>query len=126
MPVFRTTENILKDKSSLDYFDENWMDHDTLQLPPRFFWDYSRELKIEDVDLWEVLMEGSREGKTSGVYAAWSPYAEFYLVMLGCCVVETFYGAKAQERLKSFLLQHDIVLGESSYWVSQEDMWLYE
>lgn len=125
MPIFRTTSNILKNKTESDFFDENWMDNSVLQLPLNKQWDYSRELKIEDVDLWEVLMETTYDGMLSGVYAAWNPYAEFYLVVLGCCVAETFYGAKAQERLKSFLFEHDIHLGESYCWVEPEYMWLY-
>jgi hypothetical protein len=125
MPIFRTTNNILKDKSDADYFDENWMNYDKLQLPPKKDWDYSRELKIEDVDLWEVVMEMAYNGMLSGVYASWNPYAEFYLVILGCCIAETFYGPKAQERLKKFLLNHNISLEESNYWVEPEDMWLY-
>lgn len=125
MPIFRTTSNILKDKASPDYFDENWMNYNELQLPLTRAWDYSRELKIEDIDLWEVLLETTYEGMLSGVYASWSPYAEFYLVVLGCCIAETFYGAKAQERLKEFLLQYNITLGESLCWVEEQDMWLY-
>lgn len=122
MPIFRTTHNILKEPNLGDFFDENWMNQNTLQLPPKKDWDYSRELSLEDVDLWEVLYEGS----SGGVYAAWSPYAEFYLVKVTCCNLETFYGVGAQKRLKEYLLKYNINLSEQMVWKEPEEMWLYE
>lgn len=35
MVMFRTTHNILKAPSEGDYFDENWMNFDTIQLPQK-------------------------------------------------------------------------------------------
>ena len=120
MPRFKTTQNIFKDYS--EFFDENWSNHSTIQLPPKKDWDYSRELNLEDVDLWEVLYEGSG----TGVYAAWSPYAEFYLAKVSCCNLETFYGVKAQERLKKYLVEYGINLHENLIWKDPEEMWLYK
>ena len=120
MPRFRTTQNIFKDYA--EFFDADWSNHTTIQLPPKKDWDYSRELNLEDVDLWEVLYEGSG----TGVYAAWSPYAEFYLVKLSCCNLETFYGVKAQERLKKHLSEYGISLHENLIWKDPEEMWLYK
>ena len=74
MPTFKTTENIVTGTG--EYFDENWMDSDTLVLPEREYWDYQRELKIEDINIWKVIAEPWG----IGVYAAWDPYAEFYLI----------------------------------------------
>ena len=121
MPIFRTTHNILKDLASSDFFNENWMDRSTLQLPPKKDWDYSRELSLEDVDLWEVLYETN----TQGVYAAWSPYAEFYLVKMSCCNLETCYGVNAQKQLKKYLSKYNIHLYEQLVWKNPEEMWLY-
>lgn len=75
MPIFRTTQNIVSDPG--EFFDENWMDSDTLILPPSPKWDYKRPIRFEDVDIWEVIAETGR-GK---VYAAWCPYAEFYIIL---------------------------------------------
>lgn len=123
MPIFRTTYNILKDPSQGDIFDENWMNFNTIQTPPKTDWDYAREMQIEDVDIWEVISEAS---KSIGVYAAWSPYAEFYMVTNGLDKIETFYGVGAQKRLKKYLDGLGIRYPQNPIWVDPEDMYLYE
>ena len=92
MPRFKTTEMIIK--GTEEYFDENWMDSPFLQLPDSDAWDYSRELNIEDIDLWEVISEAS--GPT-GLYAAWLPYAEFYMIINRRQIDSTYYGKGADE-----------------------------
>ena len=124
MPFFKTTANIFIDNG--EYFDPNWMDSDTLILPPKLPWDYKKEMQIEDIDLWELIYEGSY----CCVYAAWNPYAEFYLVlgpydMKNNREIMTFYGKQAQVSLKSYLKKYRINLPQNSIWVDVEDMWLY-
>ena len=51
MPVFKTTKNILTTPWEDELFTENWNNLDTPYLPPKTDWDYSRELKIEDVNI---------------------------------------------------------------------------
>lgn len=112
MPNFKSTYNILKKQDEDEVFESKWMNSKTLTLPPRINWDYSRELKIEDVDIWEVLFE---QGGGIGVYASWLPYAEFYLLTKGPDLYndsylinnfyyqgrnfETFYGKFAQKEI---------------------------
>ena len=78
MPFFKSTKDILKSPWEDELFNPNWMDSDKLVLPPSKEWDYSRELSIEDVDIWEVISEMSGP---SGIYASWLPYAEFYIIV---------------------------------------------
>jgi hypothetical protein len=85
MPLFRTTKDIFVDNT--DYFDENWYDK-KYPYPPNPKWDNKRELKIEDIDIWEVIAEQG----PSGVYAAWCPYAEFYMIIINRKVDSTYYG----------------------------------
>jgi hypothetical protein len=92
MPRFKTTEQILKGTD--EYFDENWMDSPFLQLPEYSSWDYSRPLQIEDIDIWEVITEMS--GPT-GLYAAWLPYAEFYMIIVRRNIDSTYYGKGSDE-----------------------------
>jgi len=87
MPIFKSTQNILKD--NLEEFDQNSVDKDFLELPPIILWDNSRELQPEDVDLWEVLSEMSGP---SGLYASWMPYAEFYMIVSMGKIDSTYYG----------------------------------
>ena len=87
MPRFKSTQNILKDNN--EYYDANWFDKPFLELPPNPKWDNKRELQIEDIDIWEVLAEMS--GPT-GIYAAWMPYAEFYMIVKQGKIDSTYYG----------------------------------
>lgn len=92
MPRFKTTEMILKGVE--EYFDENWMNSPINFFPEYELWDYSRPLNIEDIDLWEVLSE---QGGMTGLYAAWLPYAEFYMIIVNRNIDSTYYGNNADE-----------------------------
>lgn len=126
MPRFKSTQNIFTD--FLEVFDENWMNYSTLQLPPKIDWDYSRPLQIEDIDIWEVIYE---QGGGVGVYAAWSPYAEFYMIRMGWYLEskgygsETYYGPGAVEKVIARCQELNIPLPINKIWVEPEDMWLY-
>jgi hypothetical protein len=96
MPQFKSTQNIFKDFGD-EVFNKNWMDSDTLILPPSPDWSYDRVMEIEDVDIWEVIVE---RGGGVAVYAAWCPYAEFYLVRYNLGQdLEAFYGRFVQPQL---------------------------
>ena len=84
---FKSTQNIFKDFGEV--FEQSWMDSNKVGMPPKTEWDYSRQLQIEDVDIWEVLAEQS--GPT-GIYAAWCPYAEFYMVVTKGQIDSTYFG----------------------------------
>ena len=121
MPFFKTTKNIFVDFG--EYFDPNWMDSDKLVLPPQKEWDYARELQKEDIDLWEVIWEGAWK-----IYAAWSPYAEFYLIMPpydSGLDIETYYGKNALNKVIKKMEELRIPFSLKPYWVDPEDMWLF-
>lgn len=138
MPIFKSTYNILKKFDEDEVFNPNWMDSDTLILPPKVDWDYQREMTIEDVDIWEVLYESSA-GK--GLYAAWMPYAEFYIVTTGIDwknnpsvingnsyqgrVIETYYGQGAQAKVQQRVKELGMAISLNKIWVEDQDMWLY-
>lgn len=127
MPRFKSTHNIFKDFSEV--YDPNWMDSNEIILPPKRDWDYGREMKIEDVDIWEVLTE---ESGCRGVYAAWSPYAEFYMVRVGWYPeskgygVETYYGPGAQNKVYKRATELGMQLWVSQKWVESDELWLYQ
>jgi hypothetical protein len=129
MPFFKSTHNILKNPWEDEVFDPNWMDSDKLKLPKRTKWDYKREMQVEDVQIWEVLFEG---GGAQGVYAAWEPYAEFYMVRVGWHLEdqglgdETYYGAGAQELVMKRMVELNYPLNVQKTWVENEDLWLYQ
>lgn len=132
MPQFKTTYNILTKVDSDELYDENALNYNFEILPPKKDWDYSRELRIEDIDIWEILYESSGG---IGVYAAWLPYAEFYMITTGWKpgvfqiptnkTIETFYGPGAQEKVYNRARELDIPLGVYKTWVDDKDLWLY-
>lgn len=144
MPQFRTTAEIFRtpkpnEKPMQLYTESEWTnDTPELLLPEKKNWDYSHELQVEEVDLWEVIFEYASSGKggknfeggesglgLQGLYAAWNPYAEFYL-LLDNGKMETFYGKTALKRLRKCLDEREIPYFNNPYfWVDDEDMWLY-
>lgn len=113
----------------------NWMDSDTLQLPlggpndSKSKWDYAREMQVTDVDIWEVMYEASGG---IGVYAAWLPYAEFYMVTTGWIpktindrIIETYYGPNSQKQVYTRAAQLGIPLPVNTVWVDDDEMWLH-
>lgn len=138
MPTFKTTDHIFKGEGEL--WDDNWMDSDTLVLPPREFWDYSRELRVEDVHSWEVISEPW----DVGIYAAWDPYAEFFLIRYETDYrtnpmyqldrfngvprkfqMETYYGQGAEKLVKARAKELGVNLHVNNLWVDPDKMWLY-
>ena len=123
---FKSTQNIFKDFGEV--FEQSWMDSNKVGMPPKTNWDYSRQLQIEDVDIWEVIYE---QGGAVGVYAAWSPYSEFYMVRVGWQKeaqgygVETYYGPGAQKKVQNRMREMSIPFSVNQTWVEPEDMWLY-
>jgi hypothetical protein len=129
MPFFKTTKNILTTPWEDELWDDNWMDSDKVVLPPNSNWDYHRELQIEDVSIWEVLYQ---QGGGIGIYAAWDPYAEFYLITqhnfsIRTNAIETYYGPDAQKLVEKRAKELKVPpLTKYKIWVEPEDMWLYE
>lgn len=108
MPQFKTNKNIFGDFGD-EVHDRNWMDADTVQLPPNPDWSYDRVLQPEDVEIWEVIME---RGGAVALYAAWMPYAEYYIVRYGHDHMEAFYGRSVRPLVKKFFDERDIYCPE--------------
>lgn len=129
MPIFKSNNNIFKNPDQDEVFNENFMDSEALILPETKRWDYSRELKIEDVDIWEVLYESSGG---IGVYASWCPYAEFYMIKVGFYLeklgkgIETYYGPGSSFLVYKRSKELGINLYPKKIWIEDEDMWLYK
>ena len=133
VPIFKKTEHILSGTG--EHFDPNWLDSNEVILPPKFDWDYQREMRVEDVYLWEQITEPWEYG----VYAAWDPYAEFFLLRRETDYeklawdpthkrqfqFETFYGQGAQARLIQRMRQLGIPVHFNDVWIDPEKLWLY-
>jgi hypothetical protein len=139
MHQFKSTYNILTKQDEDEVFRKSWFETDQLCLPPSKKWDYSRELQIEDVNIWEVICE---ESNGFGLYASWDPYAEFYLVTKGIDdrnpirfvnnipyydrKIETFYGPGAQQQAVNLAVSLGMHIWARNVWIEEDDMWLYQ
>ena len=121
---FKTTENIFK---GIELYGTKHLDFSFETLPPKINWDYSRELQIEDIDIWEVIYEGF---SGTSLYAAWCPYAEFYMFVYGLdpatAKIETHYGKGAQKAVQKKVKELDVPIATNKLWVDADKMWLYE
>ncbi len=135
MPIFKTTYNILHRPDEDELKGIEFLNYDVEVLPPSKEWDYKRPLQIEDVDIWEVLAENSGG---IGVYAAWLPYADFYMLTVGMVPgsnryryvderkIETFYGPGSQEKVFKRAKELGLDLAVYKTWVDDKDLWLYQ
>jgi hypothetical protein len=73
--------------------------------PPIIKWNSKRDIRFEEIDLWEVITEMTGP---IGVYAAYMPYAEYYIVTNRRKIVAEFVGWNANKRLEEYLIQNNI------------------
>ena len=112
MPQFKTNQNIFKDFGD-EVWNDNNMDSDKIMLPPSPDWSYDRIMEIEDVEVWEVIIE---RGGGTAVYAAWCPYAEFYMIRHSWGEeLEVFYGRFVQPQVLERIDELKIPYSKSSH-----------
>ena len=127
--MFKSTKTILKDPAHDEVFDHHFIETDKPYTPPTKEWDYSRELTIDDVDIWEVIWE-SAGGRA--VYASWRPYAEFYMIRTGWYLqsqgkgVETYYGPGSQNLVIKRMVELGYPVHMFNTWVDDDKQWLYQ
>ena len=98
MSVFKTTREIL---------DTPWQYEVTTAtlgniVPDNSYWHYIREIEIEDVKTWEQIYY---KGGHVGIYAAWDPYSEFYIIVYNLFIdvpggIKTFHGPTARSQVE--------------------------
>lgn len=110
MPRWKTTEQIINAHRDGEVFDENWMNYDSIfqYMPEPVPWTETRATRVDEIDIWEVITEMSNGGGFVGVYAAWQPHAELYVVTHRWSIVQEFSGWKANERLEQYLISNKI------------------
>ena len=113
MPRWKATEQIVNFYRDGEVFDENWMNYDNIfqYMPDPTPWTENRPPRVDEIDIWEVITE---IGGPIGVYAAWQPYADLYLVTRKWSIVQEFSGWMANERLEQFLLANGIQFPRTS------------
>ena len=83
---------------------------------PAYNWDYSKTISVDDVTLWEQLYH---ESGNFGLFVAWSPYVECYLLVFYPFInfdkgYKIFYGHTACYDVRSFMekMSVDFVIKE--------------
>jgi hypothetical protein len=124
MPRWKSTEQILNSSKDGEVFDENWMNYDSIYqyLPPNPKWNGNRPIRFEDVDVWEVLFEWSG---LSGVYAAWCPYAHYFIVTDHWRIIKEFWGIQGEKDLQKYLIEINVPFSLNQVWVDDDDFITY-
>lgn len=116
MARWKTTEQLIKMEKDGEHFDENWMNFNNFwhYAPQPIPWNSKAEIRFEDVDLWEVISEESNSGGFIGVYAAYLPYEEYYVVTKKWSIWKEFVGENANKKLEDFLIKNKISYPKSN------------
>jgi hypothetical protein len=125
MPRWKTTEQILNLSKDGEIFDENWMNYDSIYqyMPKPIKWKENRLIKFEDVYIWEVISEVNGP---IGVYAAWQPYAPYFVVTKSWAIDQEFWGLDGEKNLQRYMIDHGINFSLNSLWVDEDDVPLYK
>ena len=98
MPAFKTTRSIFNSPwaEELEDFTTNLKNQ---PVPPNSPWNESRQIELKDIKLWEQIYYSSGN---IGIYAAWDPYAEFYMIVFNLLIntpagIEIYYGPTAAD-----------------------------
>ena len=89
-------------------------------LPHKELWNSDTDIDVNDVLMWEQLYY--QEGHV-GIYAAWNPYNEFYIIVHNLFLdspvgIEKFRGFDASEQVYSRAAELGIELPASDKWIS--------
>jgi hypothetical protein len=119
MTTLRTYNDIFKNPWN---YGESGLD----QGDPDGHWHYLREPRLEEITIWEEIFY---QPGNFGIYGAWNPYAEFYIIVYDLYIsntstVETFYGVNASKNLKERASKLGIDLPMFNVWVDKHNTWL--
>lgn len=125
MPRWKTTEQLLHLSKDGEFFDENWMNYNSIYqyMPKQIKWKEDHLIKFEDVDIWEVIVEVSGP---IGIYAAWQPYAPYFVIMKNWSIEQEFWGIEGEKQLYQYMIDNGINMPLNQIWVDEEDMPLYK
>ncbi len=126
--IFKTTDEILQSHWNDQEFRVSTTPNNLTVLPDRQHGLHMYDLTVEDIRLWETLYY---EGGSIGIYAAWDPYSEFFIITYNLFLdspagIEVFSGPGAIRRLylKAKELGVDLEVGE--IWVEPENVKYYD
>jgi hypothetical protein len=124
MPRWKSTEQVLNLSKDGEVFDENWMNYDSIYqyLPLNPLWNENRLIRFEDVEIWEVIAEWTG---LSGIYAAWSPYAHYFIIIDNWTVIAEFWGIEGEKQLHQYMIKNNIPFSLNKIWIEEDNFFNY-
>lgn len=124
MTIFKTTSEILDTPWEFQYPDNSI----PAIVPDKMEWHGIRDMTIDDVKIWEQIYY---QGGNVGIYAAWNPYGEFYMITYNLYMdnnfgIQTFYGPNAASQVKEAANKLGIDLDVKKIWVDELNKWMYD
>ena len=104
MPRFKTKYNVFENNDEL-FSEELAKENNGVYIPETWDWAGNSQITVDDVIIWECLYE---ESGSSGIYAAWAPYSNFYISTEHRVVVKEFSGNLAKELLNEYCVAKGI------------------
>ena len=122
--IFKTTQEILNNPWQ-EYIEDPMVPN---IVPQKLEWHDIRNMNIDDVEIWEQIYY--RPGDI-GIYAAWNPFGELYMITYNLYLetdfgIETFYGPDAASEVKDKAKQLGINLEINKIWVDELNSWMYD
>lgn len=113
--LFKTTQEILSNPW------DTQIRKTTVHLPPKILWDKLEDISISNVELWEQIYY---QPGNVGIYAAWTPYAELYMIVYDLFMEEqktinTFSGTSASLDVFKKAQELGIDLSTHQIWIPE-------
>lgn len=126
--IFRTTSEILAALWDETDFHVGQAQHHYTALPDSQSWLHRDDLTFDQVRIWETLYY---KGGVMGMYAAWDPYAEFFIITHNLFLdnpagIEIFYGPGAIRQFYNRAKELGVELPIGPVWVESEHLPSYD
>lgn len=125
--IFKTTDEVKKSTWETFNFIVGQAPAPTT-LPDRQYYFHRNDLTFSNVKTWELLYY---EPGSLGIYGAWNPYAEFFIIVHNLFVdvpggIEVFSGEHSMRNLFNRAKELGILLPTGRIWVEEENKHLYD
>ena len=121
--IFKTTEQILNEPWESSFLNVVLPAIKFEVTPPAVPLDDLKELELADVKLWELIYY---KGAHIGVWAAWNPRAEFYIVTYNMFLdipqgIQMFSGPDAKRQIWKLAKELNVTLPVNKVWVDNDE-----
>ena len=121
--IFKTTEQILNEPCQPSFLNVVLPAIKFEVAPPSVPLDSSKEIELADIKLWELVYY---KGLHIGIWAAWNPRAEFYIVTYNMFLdipqgTQIFSGPDAKRQIWKLAKELNVTLPINKVWVDNAE-----